>query len=117
MNIIQEIGFHEMQKQWAIGEVKSQFFYSKDPAIQEETLLLLKSGDPSKEAEGIKRHQKKRGCFVGSIPADTKWFLASLDIAEDEFGGLRTIRDPGWEKYSRGSYLLCDAANYLIKNP
>ena len=117
MNIISEIDRHEALRRWAIGEVKSQFFYSKDPAIQEETLSLLKSGDPSKEAKGIKRHHQKRGCFIGSIPADTKWSLASFRVVENEFQGLRTIRDKGWKRFSSGSYLLCDAANYLIKNP
>lgn len=118
MNIISEIDRHEALRRWAIGEVKSRFFYSKDPAIQEETLSLLRSGDRSKEAEGIRRHHKTRGSFIGSIPADTKWFLASFDVVENEFQGLRTIEDNKlWKKYSGGSYLLRDAANCLIKNP
>lgn len=107
-----------MTKRWAIGEVKSQFFYCDDPAVQEETFLLLKSGDPIKEEKGIKRHHICRGYFINSIPSDTKWFLASILIIEDEFSQLRTIKDNnGWNKYSSGSYLFCDAANYLIKNP
>ena len=118
MNIISEINRHEMTRRWAIGEVKSQFFYCDDPAVQEETLLLLKSRDPIKEEKGIKRHHICRGHFINSIPSDTKWFLASLPIIEDEFSQFRTIKDNnGWNKYSSGSYLFCDAANYLIKNP
>lgn len=118
MNIISEIDRHEALRRWAIGEVKSQFFYSQNPDIQEETLLLLKSGDRDKEAEGIRRHHKKRGCYIGSIPADTKWSSTSFDVVEDKFQGLRTIRDNNkWNEYSSGTYLFCVAANYLIRNP
>ena len=113
-----EIDRHESLRRWAIGEVNSEFFCCKNPDIREETLSRLKSGERDKEAEGIRRHQKTRGSFIGSIPADTEWFLASFHVVEDEFQGLRTIRDNNlWKKYSGGSYLLCDAANYLIKNP
>ena len=118
MNIIAKIDRHEALRRWAIGEVNSEFFCCKNPAIREETLSLLKSGDRDKEAEGIRRHQKTRGSFIRSIPADTEWSLASFHVVESEFRGLRTIRDNNrWNEYSSGSYLLCDAANYLIKNP
>lgn len=118
MNIISEIDFHEMKKRWAIGEVKSQFFCLKDQTLREETLSLLKSGDPIKEEKGIKRHHISRGHFINSIPSDTKWFLASLPIIEDDFSQFRTIKDNnGWNLYSSGSYLFLDAVNYLIKNP
>ncbi|MGB3346122.1 MAG: hypothetical protein WBA71_02545 [Candidatus Humimicrobiia bacterium] len=117
MNIISEISRHEMTRRWAIGEVNSQFFCFKDQTMREETLAWLKSGDPIKEENGIKRHHVCRGHFINSIPLDTRWFLASLPIVEDEFNKLRTIKDNnGWNKYSSGSYLFCDAANYLIKN-
>ena len=121
MNIISEIDCHEALKRWAIGEVNPDFFcrcYGYDPELREQTLALLTSGDPIKEAEGIRRHQCARAPLVCRIPWDAKWFLGSLHVIEDEFEGLRTIRDNNlWKKYSGGSYLLCDAANYLIKNP
>jgi hypothetical protein len=120
MNIISPIDHHGALKRWAIGEVNSQFFcrcYGYDPEFRQQTLALLKSGDPIKEAEGIRRHYKTRASFIGSIPADTEWFLASFHVIDNEFQGLRTIRDPGWEKHSGGSYLLCEAAENLIANP
>ena len=117
MNIISEIDFHEMKRRWAIGEVKSRFFYCNDPPVQEKTLSLLKSRDRVKEAEGIRRHHKTRGKYINTIPPDTKWFLAYLPITESEFRKFRTIKDKGWNLYSSGSYLFLDAVNYLIKNP
>lgn len=120
MNIISEINRHEALRLWAIGEVNSQFFcrcYGNDPELREQTLALLTSGDPIKEAEGIRRHQCARAPLLCTIPWDTKWFLASFHVVEDEFEGLRTIRDnKKWNEYSSGSYLFCDAANYLIRN-
>ncbi|MBA7651244.1 hypothetical protein ES703_59061 [subsurface metagenome] len=120
MNIISEIDFHEMKRRWAIGEVKSHFFYCNDPPVQEETLVWLKSGDPIKEEKGIRRHLITRGRnYINTIPQDTKWFLAYLPITESEFRKLRTIlskKNKGWNLYSGGSYLFLDAVNYLIKN-
>lgn len=101
-----------------MGEVNSDFFYCHDPVIRKETLSLLKSGDANEEKKGIERHQLTRKIFIDTIPSDTKWFIASLSINEDEFRRLRTIKDHnGWNRYSRGTYLLVDAVNYLIENP
>lgn len=121
MNIISEIDRHEALRRWAIGEVNSEYFcrsYGSDPALREQTLVLLKSGNPIKEAEGIRRHQCIRAPLICRIPWDTRWFLASLNVIEDEFQGLRTIRDNNkWNEYSSGTYMFCVAANYLIRNP
>ncbi len=117
MRIIRGISAHEMARRFAIGEINSNFFHSKDEPYKQETVRLLTSGDPTREVQGIQRHWQTRRAFVNSLPGDTQWNLARLDLAKDEFARLETIRDTGWINYTGGSLKLVEAANSLQLNP
>lgn len=117
MKILQEIARDEMHRRFAIGEVYSQFTPALDQAWQEETLRLLKSGDPLSESLGIKRGLARRDNYVESIPQDTKWYLAELSVMEQEFRQLRVVNDPEWVRRAGPEKSLVSAANFLSLNP
>jgi hypothetical protein len=102
-----------MMIRFAIGEVRSNFFFSNDEAFRAETLGLLTSGDVLREDQGLRRHQESRGRFLESLPRDTRWHLAMLRTNRVEFDQLRTINDAAWLRYSRGTRRLVDAAAFL----
>ncbi len=117
MNIVENITEHEMDRRFAIGEVHSQFFFSPDESIIQETLSFLTSGDHELERRGIQRHWRSRGGFVNSLPEDTEWSLAKLRLTENEFVQLHTVNVNGWVSYTSGSLRLIDAAIFLQANP
>ncbi|MCX5848405.1 MAG: hypothetical protein NTW65_03005 [Deltaproteobacteria bacterium] len=117
MNIIKSITAHEMARRFAVGEVNSQFFFSQDESIKNETLQFLTSGDYALECIGIQRHWESRGIFIKSLPKDTEWSLAKLRLSENEFAQLRTVNVDGWINYTSGSLRLVDAAIFLHSNP
>jgi len=106
-----------MLRRWALGELDSQFFGGNDNS-RSEVKELLESGNPEREVEGTQKALCHRAAFINSIPADTEWYLAALPLANSEFASIKTIKDSaGWQAYTRGSYLLSDAVNYLLANP
>lgn len=117
MIILRKIDRHEMARRFAIGEVNSGFFFSRDEIDKKKTLQLLTSGDYNLECLGIDNHRRTRGHFVDSLPRDTGWYLAKLRMSEDEFEQLRTVNVDGWVRYTNGSLRLIDAAIFLEANP
>jgi hypothetical protein len=117
MNIKENITKHEMARRFAMGEVRSQFFFSQEEENKEETLHFLNSDNFNFERLGIQRHWKSRGNFVNSLPEDTEWSLAKLRLSEDEFVRLHTVNVDGWVSYTSGSLRLVDAAFFLQANP
>ena len=117
MNILENITKHEMVRRFAIGEVYSQFFYTRNESIRREALSFLNSGDHELECRGIAQHQRSRGIFVKSLPADTVWSLAKLSLSENEFSKLHTVNVDGWVGYTKGSLRLIDAAIFLQEYP
>ena len=105
-----------MARRFAIGEVHSEFFYSKDESIKQETIKLLTSGNHELECRGIQKHTFRRR-YIVDLPNDTQWHIAQLRLSEEEFARLRTVKITGWEEYTNGSFKLIDAANYLDANP
>lgn len=117
MNIVEKLTEHEMARRFAIGEARSQFFFSQEELKKQETLHFLTSGDHDLERRGIQRHWKTRGSFVNSLPKDTEWSLAKLSLSEDEFARFRTVNVDVWLIYTNGSLMLIDAAIFLQENP
>lgn len=120
MRRINSIDLHEMERCWAIGEVKSQFFINNNPCVREETLSLLESDDLNKQKEGVEKYLQNstKRKLIESFRSNAKWewFSACLPVVKHEFSKLKVIKYPKWGEYSCGSYLLFDAANYLINN-
>lgn len=105
-----------MLLRFAVGEVNSRFAFANQQERQG-TLSLLTSGDPALEVEGIERQLQKRRAFLDSIPDDTIWSIARLDLSQEDFGRLRTIREDGWIKLTEGTQRLVDAANLIGSQP
>ncbi len=117
MRIIRSVSSHEMARRFAIGEVNSSFFHSNDERHRQETLQLLQSGNLMSEIEGIRRHRLTRAALVDSVPSDTEWNLARINLSKEEFAQLQTIRDPGWINHTGGTLRLVDAATSLQADP
>lgn len=113
MEIISETDLHEMKRRWARGEVNSHFFKPPNESVREKTRLLLESGNQTKEREGIETwfRYSNRGELVYSAPKGAGWYIASLPIDENDFKSIRTMKYPGWERKTNGSYFLRDAVN------
>lgn len=117
MDIIKNITSHEMARRFALGEVRSQYFFSQDESVKQETIQFLVSRDYATERLGIERHWRTRGSFVNSLPKDTEWCLVKLNFTEKEFSFFQTVNVDEWIKYTNGSLKLIDAANFLQTNP
>jgi len=117
MKIIKNITAHEMARRFALGEVHSRFFFPHEESVEQETIQFLTSGDYTLERRGIERHWKSHGPFVDSLPKDTDWHLAKLNLSEDEFSIFHTVNVDGWIRYTNRSLKLIDAAIYLQANP
>ncbi len=109
MKVFNDTTWHEMHRRWTLGELDSTTF-GVGRENQEAVRTLLESGNETFESKGILSHHKRIN-YWNSLPADTEWKTARLELTDLEFERIRTIQDPqGWGFLTNGSYKLVDAA-------
>jgi hypothetical protein len=118
MKVLQEITRHEMLRRWVLGELDSAGFWDQgvDDAQRARIRNLLSSDDIAAQCEGILAHTS-RVRYWNSLPTDSRWKLAELELAQREFERLRTVNDPAWQSRTNGTFRLVDAAKHIAQNP
>ncbi len=116
MIITAHIGYDEVQRRWALGEIDSTFFVCDSPS-RENIRSLLESKSLSDRREGTRRFLElspRRYTLRYELPSVAReWFLALLPISRDEFESFRVDSDPNWGKLTDGTYRLVKAATNI----
>lgn len=117
MKLIEKIDRHEVLRRWALGEVYSQFFNPVCEDNRQETLALLLSGSHYLESEGIDNVLEFKQGLVDSISLYINWYRAHLEINKSDLDMVYTLQLPGWERNTKGSFLIADAARNIQEVP
>lgn len=117
MKLIEKIDRHEVLRRWAVGEVYSQFYNPVYESRREETLAMLLSGSHYLEREGIDNVLELKQGLIDSISLYINWYRAYLEINRSDLDLVYTLQLPGWERNTRGTFLVADAAKNIQKLP
>lgn len=117
MKIVEKIDRHEVLKRWAIGEVYSEFFNPLYETQRNETMAMLQSGSAYLEKEGIDQVLELKQSLIDSLSKYIKWYKAILEINKSDLDMVYTLQLPGWERNTKGSYLIADAAKNIKQIP
>ncbi|MCC8423669.1 hypothetical protein [Mucilaginibacter sp. UR6-11] len=117
MRLLEQITKHEMMRRWAIGEVHVDLLSSNSAELYK-TLKLLLSQKIELEKEGINRALKYRHlCLIDCIAEDAAWYLAALDITQNEFNRLNTLTVPDLAMVTNNTYKINYGAHIIRQNP
>lgn len=117
MKLIEKIDRHEVLRRWAVGEIYSQFFNPPYESVRAETLAMLLSGSYYLEKEGIDNVLELKQGLVDSISLHINWYKAFLEINKSDLDLVYTLQLPGWERNTKGSFLISDAAKNIQQLP
>lgn len=117
MKLIEKIDRHEVLRRWAVGEVYSQFFNPLYEDNRQTTLTMLLSGSRYLESEGIDNVLEFKQGLVDSISLYINWYRASLEINKSDLDLVYTLQLPGWERNTKGSFMVADAARNIQQLP
>jgi len=117
MKLIGKIDRHEVLRLWAVGEVHSQFFKPIYESVRTETLFLLQSGNRYLEEEGINNVLEFKQGLIDSISTCIKWYKAILEINKSDLDMVYTLQLPGWQRNTKGTFLVADAARNIQNFP
>jgi hypothetical protein len=113
MKIIKKIDRHEVMRRWAIGEVYSKFYQPANGINRDDAYQMLKSGQFNLERKAIDNVLTLKQSLVDSISQYINWYRADLEVRRSDLDLIYTLQLPGWEKNSKGSFLVADAANEI----
>lgn len=117
MKLLEKIDRHEVLKRWAIGEVYSSFFNPEYESVRGETLAMLLSGNRYLEQAGIGSVLELKQGLIDSISIHINWYRAILELKKSDLDMVYTLQLPGWERNTKGSYLVSDAARNIYELP
>jgi hypothetical protein len=112
----------EMRRRFALGEVNSRNFSQCNTASAEAVYLtreekerlikMLRSEDSLEVSKAISEHV--HGSYVYRniiIPKGIEsWYVADLETTREEFARVEVLHNAYWERLSKGSFKLIDAA-------
>jgi hypothetical protein len=117
MKLLKKIERHDVLKHWAKGEVYSTFFNPLFESERVSAMSYLCSGDHQLEKEAIKAVLEIKQGLIDSISTKINWYRALLEISKSDLDLSYTLQLPGWEKNTKGSYLVSDAARNIHCRP
>lgn len=117
MKQIRKIKEHEMLKRWAIAEVYVEHLNSINEDRPGETLRLLHSNNEALQKLGIGRALKDHHLsLVDCLPSDITWYLAELELKQQEFDRLYTLPVPDLAKITNDTFQVSSAAKNIAQN-
>src|SRR5262245_25561949 len=101
MTLRERISRREMVRRFALGELGSSVFSSAGSGDARALRLMLESSDDAVQDEGMEALYARRPWLREWPPLETRWYLASLSVTEDEFRLLATLPVERWTTYTR----------------
>lgn len=78
---------------------------------------MLLSGSRYLENEGINSVLKFKQGLVDSISLYINWYTAFLELNRSDLDMVYTLQLPGWDRNTKGSFLVSDAARNIKNTP